>query len=152
MRLSQLPDGTQLTQAETHDLERDVIREVRSRPHTRASGWEAGVGPTLTRSEALSVANTERAEAQRERDDYKAMVVEMRERQTRLEEEMRARDRDFQGFRSYMAQNFPNFPPPTFGHGGSSSSQQPPPTFAPGGSTVPHDFFDGLRDPNLGDI
>ena len=141
MRLSQLPEGTQLTQAETHQLEREVYREVRSRPHTRAAGWEAGVGPTLTRNETLIISSTQRADAERERDEYKAMVVEMRARQERLEEEMRERDRAFQ---RYMSQNFPNFPPPNFVPGGSSSSQEPP-------APPPPDFFDGVQDPNLGD-
>ena len=166
LSLSQVEDQTQLTQEEVEKIDLDAYTQVRVRPHTLASGWQAGSGRQLRRSDQILLAEhkrqraeqdleraeRERVEAQQERDHYKEMVRAMKESQDAFMTELRNRQL-WEHQRQFGTQN--NAPPPPYFAGASSSGQQPAPYPPP----PPSDIFDVFRlprdpedqDPNIGD-
>ena len=164
LSLSQVEDETQLTQEELEQIDLDAYTQVRVRPHTRASGWEAGRGRLPKKSDQLLLAEhkrqraeldreqaeRDRAEAELERDRYKEMMRAMKESQESFMTEWRNRQL-FEHQQQYVPQNSA---PPVYYTGASSSGKHaaPPPPPPP----PPSDLFDVFRfprdpdDPNLG--
>ncbi len=170
LSLSQVEDQTQLTQEEVEKIDLDAYTQVRVRPHTLASGWQAGSGRLLRRSDQILLAEhkrqraeldlerseRERVEAQHERDHYKELVRAMKESQDVFMAEYRNRQL-WEHQQRFGTQN--NAPPPPYFAGASSSGQQPPPPpYFPGASSSgqqpapyppppPSDLFDVFRLP-----